>query len=142
LFKQPGGLRLPDVGLNEMPEKISLFVYPDRLEVRYVSGNGGIGWNRDWVNVSAVCIGEYVGLEEIDNGLWNVYFGPLKAGSPQGAAHAHRGSIWETEMQHCVTHLPRRFCYLSPRPLTTPCSFVIRMERRGESSLALRDMNP
>jgi putative transposase len=25
-------------------------------------------------------MGEYVGLEEIDNGIWNVYFGPLKLG--------------------------------------------------------------
>jgi transposase InsO family protein len=65
---------------REMPNKIKPFVYPDRFEVRYVSGNGGIRWNRDWVNVSTVCIGEYVGLEEIDNGLWNVYFGPLKLG--------------------------------------------------------------
>jgi len=65
---------------REMPERIPPFVYPDRFEVRYVSGNGGIRWNRDWVNVSTVCIGEYVGLEEIDNGLWNVYFGPLKLG--------------------------------------------------------------
>jgi len=24
--------------------------------------------------------GEYVGLEEIDNGVWNVYFGPVKLG--------------------------------------------------------------
>jgi putative transposase len=29
-----------------------------------------------WVNVSIVCVGEYVGLEEIDDGIWNVYFGP------------------------------------------------------------------
>jgi hypothetical protein len=28
--------------------------------------------------VSIVCVGEYVGLEEIDDGIWNVYFGPLK----------------------------------------------------------------
>jgi hypothetical protein len=27
-----------------------------------------------------VCAGEYVGLEEIDNGVWNVYFGALKLG--------------------------------------------------------------
>jgi len=27
-----------------------------------------------------VCVGEYVGLEEIDDGIWNVYFGPLKLG--------------------------------------------------------------
>ena len=49
-------------------------------EVRYVSFNGGIRWKRDWVNVSIVCAGEYVRLEEIDNGIWNVYFGPLKLG--------------------------------------------------------------
>jgi transposase InsO family protein len=65
---------------REMPRKIKPFEYPDRFEVRYVSGNGGIRWNRDWVNVSTVCIGEYVGLEEIDNGIWSVYFGPLKLG--------------------------------------------------------------
>ena len=28
----------------------------------------------------SVCIGEYVGLGEIDDGIWNVYFGPLKLG--------------------------------------------------------------
>jgi transposase InsO family protein len=65
---------------RQMPDRIKPFVYPDRFEVRYVSGNGGIRWNRDWVNVSTVCIGEYVGLEEIDNGIWTVYFGPLKLG--------------------------------------------------------------
>src|SRR5207247_3437440 len=54
--------------------------YPDRFEVRYVSANGGIRWNSRWVNVSIVCVGEYVGLEEIDDGIWNVYFGPLKLG--------------------------------------------------------------
>ncbi len=35
---------------------------PDRFEARYVSANGGIRWNRRWVNVSTVCIGEYIGL--------------------------------------------------------------------------------
>jgi len=65
---------------REMPEKLPPFEYPDRFELRYVSANGGIRWGRDWVNVSTVCIGEYVGLEEIDDGIWNVYFGPLKLG--------------------------------------------------------------
>ena len=65
---------------REMPSTLPPMEYPDRFEVRYVSANGGIRWNRDWVNVSIVCVGEYVGLEEIDNGIWNVYFGPLKLG--------------------------------------------------------------
>jgi hypothetical protein len=54
--------------------------YPDRFEVSDVSANGGIRWNRRWVNVSLCCAGEYVGLEEIDDGVWNVYLGPLKRG--------------------------------------------------------------
>jgi len=65
---------------REMPNKLPPLEYPDRFEMRYVSTNGGIRWNRDWVNVSIVCAGEYVGLEEIDDGIWNVYFGPLKLG--------------------------------------------------------------
>jgi len=32
------------------------------------------------VNVSTVCVGEYVGLEEIGDGIWTVYLGPLKLG--------------------------------------------------------------
>jgi putative transposase len=63
-----------------MPTKPPPLEYPDRFEVRYVSANGGIRWHHQWVNVSHVCVGEYVGLEEIDDGVWNVYFGPLKLG--------------------------------------------------------------
>lgn len=65
---------------RQMPAKLAPLQYPDRFEVRYVSGNGGVRWNRHWVNVSSTCVGEYVGFEEIDDGVWNVYFGPLKLG--------------------------------------------------------------
>ncbi|MGZ5102038.1 MAG: IS481 family transposase [Usitatibacter sp.] len=63
-----------------MPDKLPPIEYPDRFEVRYVSANGGIRWNCQWVNVSVTCAGEHVGLEEIDDGIWNVYFGPLRLG--------------------------------------------------------------
>ncbi len=63
-----------------MPSKLPPLEYPDRFEVRYVSANGGIRWNRAWVNVSTTCVGEYVGLEEIDDGVWTVYFGALTLG--------------------------------------------------------------
>ena len=74
----PGSLYVPS--RREMPNKLPPLEYPDRFEVRYVSANGGIRWNNGWLNVSIVCVGEYVGLEEIDDGVWNVYFGPLKLG--------------------------------------------------------------
>ncbi len=47
------------------------------------------GWaindSRDELTAERVCVthtlaGEYVGLEEVDDGLWDVYFGPLKLG--------------------------------------------------------------
>ena len=63
-----------------MPDKLPPLEYPDRFEVRYVSANGGIRWKQQWVNVTTAVIGEYVGLEEIDDGLWDVYFGTLKLG--------------------------------------------------------------
>jgi putative transposase len=63
-----------------MPERLAPLEYPDRVEVRYVSANGGIRWNKGWVNVSIVCVGEHMGLEEIDDGIWNVYFGILRIG--------------------------------------------------------------
>lgn len=74
----PGSIYVPS--RREMPNKVPALEYPDRFELRYVSANGGIRWNKEWVNVSVVCAGEYVGLEEIDDGIWNVYFGPLKIG--------------------------------------------------------------
>ena len=75
---QPGELYTRSTRL--MHNRPPAFEYPDRFEVRYVSANRGIRWNRAWVNVSIVCVGEYVGFEEIDDGIWGVYFGPLKLG--------------------------------------------------------------
>jgi putative transposase len=39
------------------PTKLPPLEYPDRFEVRDVSANGGIRWNRQWVNVSHGCVG-------------------------------------------------------------------------------------
>jgi putative transposase len=63
-----------------MPRKISPFKYPVHFEVRYVSANGGIRWNHQWVNVSQTCKGQHVGLEEIEENVWNVDYGPIKLG--------------------------------------------------------------
>ncbi len=54
--------------------------YPGHFEVRRVSRNGGIRWNSNWVNVSHVLGAEFIGFEEVDDDLWNVYFGPVWLG--------------------------------------------------------------
>ena len=74
----PGSVYQPSP--RELPRKLPSLDYPGHLEVRLVSRNSGIRWNRHWVCVTHTLAGEYVGLEEVDNGIWDVYFGPLKLG--------------------------------------------------------------
>ena len=69
-----------DPSPRKMPHQLPPLGYPDRFEVRYVSAKGGIRWTHQWGNVSHVCGGASVGLEEIDAGVWNIYVGPLKLG--------------------------------------------------------------
>ncbi len=54
--------------------------YPGHFERRLVSRNGGIRWNNRWVNVSHLLAELEIGFEEIDDSLWNVYFGPVWLG--------------------------------------------------------------
>jgi transposase InsO family protein len=74
----PASLYTPST--RKMPDKLPKLEYPAHYETRYVSANGGIRWINRWVNVSSCCIGEYVGLEEIGDGIWDVHFGRLKLG--------------------------------------------------------------
>jgi len=48
--------------------------YPGHYEVRLVSRSHSIRWKHHAVNVGSVLIGEYVGLEEVADGLWGLYF--------------------------------------------------------------------
>ena len=62
-----------------------------------VSRNGGIRWRRGWLNVSHPLIDEYVGLEEVDDAIWDLYFGSMllgrfdeREGKLYAAFYAHR----------------------------------------------------
>lgn len=63
-----------------MLSKLLVPEYPDRFEVRHVSANGGMKWNKCWINVSTALIGEHIGLEEVDDGQWDVYFTNYRLG--------------------------------------------------------------
>lgn len=65
---------------RELPRRLPPLEYPGHFEVRLVSRNSGIRWKKRWVCVTHTLAGEYVGLEEVGDGLWDVYFGPLKLG--------------------------------------------------------------
>lgn len=59
---------------RSLPSKIEPFEYPAHWELRRVSRNNGIRWKSAWVNVAAPLAEEIIGLEQVDDGVWNVYF--------------------------------------------------------------------
>jgi transposase InsO family protein len=58
------------------PEKPPEPEYPGHFEVRWVRPNGGIKWQGEFLFLSQALSGERVGLEESEDGIWSVYFGP------------------------------------------------------------------
>ena len=76
------------------PRRLPLIEYPPHFEVRKVSANGGIRWHAHRVPVSHLLIDEYIGFEEIDDGLWTVYFGMITLGwfhESDGQIEDHQG---------------------------------------------------
>src|SRR6184192_3333805 len=71
---------LYDPSPRALPRTLAPMEYPGHFEVRLVSRNSGIRWKKHWVCVTHTLAGEYVGLEEVDDGFWDVYFGPVKLG--------------------------------------------------------------
>ena len=62
------------------PKRLEPVTYPGHFETRLVSTNGGIRWYADRVPVSRLLAGHRIGLEDIDHGLFEVYFGPVWLG--------------------------------------------------------------
>jgi len=54
---------------RELPVKLAPIEYPGHFEMRLVSRNSGIRWKKHWVCVTHTLAGEYVGLEEVGDGL-------------------------------------------------------------------------
>ena len=77
-MKTPAELYTPSV--RKMPKKLMHYDYPSYFEVRLVSNNGGTRWHKRRLPVSQTLAKEYIGFEEIDNGIYNVYFCNLLIG--------------------------------------------------------------
>lgn len=63
-----------------MPEKLPEMEYPAYYRVRRVSSNGLLYMNSLCVYVGHLLNGQRIGLEEIDDGVWDVFFGPIRLG--------------------------------------------------------------
>ena len=66
---------------REYPRIIRDWDYPKNISIRYVSGNGAIRWGtNDWIMISTALSGKYVGMEEVANGLWKLYYRHVELG--------------------------------------------------------------
>lgn len=66
---------------REYPNKLLQIEYGKSYEVRYVRSNGQIKWNGAKFFISESLYGEPIGLKEIDDGIWGVYYARLKLGN-------------------------------------------------------------
>ena len=62
------------------PRRLPQVEYPDHFEKRLVSKNGGFRWLSERVPLTHTLEGQYVELEEVDDGKWDVYFGHVRLG--------------------------------------------------------------
>lgn len=59
------------------PEREPKINYPGHMRVLKVCKNGCLSWRRRFIFVSEVLVGEHLGLEPIDDGIWSVHFGTV-----------------------------------------------------------------
>ena len=76
-MKMPG--ELYQSSPRPYPSRLPPLEYPGHFELRR-SAARGIRWQGRKLYISEVLEGEILGLEEVDDGLWSIYFGPLLLG--------------------------------------------------------------
>jgi hypothetical protein len=63
-----------------LPARLAPLEYPGHMERRSVFGVGLVSLHNRTVFLSEALVGEAVGLEEVDEGLWTIYFGSVVIG--------------------------------------------------------------
>ncbi len=60
--------------------KLAPIEYPAHFETRLMSRNGGFRWASKRVPLSHLLEGQYIGLEEVGDGIWDVYYSYVRLG--------------------------------------------------------------
>lgn len=63
------------------PEKLPGVEYPDNFKTRQVNHNGDFKWKSTELYLSKALAGEQIGLSQIDNEVWQIYFSSQPLGS-------------------------------------------------------------
>ncbi len=76
----------------------------------------GFAGRSAWVNVTTTLAHEWVGLEEVGDGLWDVYFSRLRLGRLDERRMRDRGSVRPVvTVGGFVTYVPGQICHPCPR---------------------------
>jgi putative transposase len=59
---------------RSLPARVPPIDYPGHMEVRLVSSNGCLSWKSAPLFIATALAGEYVAFEEVDDGLWTLWF--------------------------------------------------------------------
>jgi putative transposase len=65
---------------REYPDQLPDMIYPDYYDIRRVGASGVTNWRNQRLYISHLLEGEHVGLDEVADGIWKVYFGPIVLG--------------------------------------------------------------
>jgi transposase InsO family protein len=77
------------------PDKLPELCYPDYYDVHTVRTTGVVYWHNGQVYVSHILKGENVGLNQVDDGIWDIYFGPVRLGGfNEREVKGHAVSYW------------------------------------------------
>jgi putative transposase len=72
--------RLYSASTRPLPRRLEPLVYPGHYEIRRVHHPGVMSWHSRNIVISTVLIGEEIGLKPIDDGEWDLHFGPIRLG--------------------------------------------------------------
>jgi putative transposase len=70
-----------------LPARLPSLEYPGHMEVRLVGSNGCIAWKSTLLFLAHPLAGEHVAFDEIDDGLWTVYFAAVALARYDERAH-------------------------------------------------------
>ena len=69
--------------------------YPDDMIIRSVKSQGDISWKSRHVYLSETLATETVGLRQLNDRIWDIYFGPVRLAQLDS-------------FEKCLIHLPRK----------------------------------
>jgi len=68
-------LKAHEISDKTFPEKIEQYHYPPGIRLQYVTKNGAIRWRTHyWIYMCQALAGKHVGMQELGNGIWKVYY--------------------------------------------------------------------